>query len=218
MGTIREVLILEDQFTNPLTRYLQLTSQAATSTAAFRSGVSSAATAADVMASAYKTVSAEIASYIKFNSQSTTAAAQQMKATKESTAHAKAATAEIGKQTAAYRAAEAQTKAATAEINKQIAANRLAAQEARKAAQAIKQQSDSQKNAALSASSLMGVVKNLVGAYAGIQAIQTLFNWSDSLVSTKARLEQVTGSAEAAADAHRRSRPGRRGCADARRR
>lgn len=201
MGTIREVLILEDRFTNPLTRYLQLTSQAATSTATLRGGFSGAKSAADIMASAYKAVSAEISSYIKANFQGAASAAQQSTATREVTAQTKATTAEISKQTAAYKAAEAQTKAETAEINKLIASERLAAQEAKKAAQATEQLSNSQKNATISANSLTGAVKNIVGAYVGVQAIQTLFNWSDSLVSTKARLELVTGSAEAAADA-----------------
>lgn len=39
----------------------------------------------------------------------------------------------------------------------------------------------------------------MASAWIGFQTVQTLVNWSDQLVSSKARLQQVTGSAEAAA-------------------
>lgn len=49
----------------------------------------------------------------------------------------------------------------------------------------------SQKEAADSTSKLTGTVKNLVGAYVGLQGLKSLFNLSDSISQTNARLDQM---------------------------
>lgn len=51
-------------------------------------------------------------------------------------------------------------------------------------------------------SSLLAVVRNLAGAFLGIQTVQWLVGTSDQLTQINARLEMITGSAEAAAEAN----------------
>lgn len=57
----------------------------------------------------------------------------------------------------------------------------------------------SQASATSITKSFTGALRNMASAWIGFQTVQTLVNWSDQLVSSKARLQQVTGSAEAAA-------------------
>lgn len=77
------------------------------------------------------------------------------------------------------------------------------AEEAAGATQRTKKSVDglakSQASATSITKSFTGALRNMASAWIGFQTVQTLVNWSDQLVSSKARLQQVTGSAEAAA-------------------
>ena len=50
--------------------------------------------------------------------------------------------------------------------------------------------------------SLLTTVRNLAGAFLGMQSVQWLVGTSDQLTQINARLQMVTGSAEAAAEAN----------------
>ena len=71
----------------------------------------------------------------------------------------------------------------------------------KEAQRATESYSQSQKAAAASTNTLTNSVRNLLGAFAGMQAIRWLVNTSDQLTSINARLQLMTGSAEAAAAA-----------------
>src|SRR5699024_3891904 len=73
------------------------------------------------------------------------------------------------------------------------------AQQMRNAAAATRELERSQKSAMSITSRFTSALRNMAGAFIGIQAIQTLAAWSDQLVTSNARLRQVTGSAEDAA-------------------
>lgn len=71
----------------------------------------------------------------------------------------------------------------------------------KEAQRATESYSQSQKAAAASTNTLTNSVRNLLGAFAGMQAVRWLVNTSDQLTSINARLQLMTGSAEAAAAA-----------------
>ena len=71
----------------------------------------------------------------------------------------------------------------------------------KEAQRATESYSQSQKAAAASTNTLTNSVRNLLGAFAGMQAIRWLVNTSDQLTSINARLQLMTGSAEGAAAA-----------------
>lgn len=95
---------------------------------------------------------------------------------------------------AAFRAQAAETAALAAQ-------ERLEAQRARAAAQAAKEQAKAHDEAAQAANGLAGKIKSLLGAYVGLQSVKTLVNMSDQMTQINARLQLMTGSAEAAAAA-----------------
>lgn len=69
------------------------------------------------------------------------------------------------------------------------------------AKRATEEYSRSQRTAAAATDTLSGSIRNLIGAFAGIQTVKWLVNTSDQLTSINARLQLMTGSAEAAAAA-----------------
>ena len=71
----------------------------------------------------------------------------------------------------------------------------------KEAQRATESYSQSQKAAAASTNTLTNSVRNLLGAFAGMQAIRWLVNTYDQLTSINARLQLMTGSAEGAAAA-----------------
>ena len=71
----------------------------------------------------------------------------------------------------------------------------------KEAQRATESYSQSQKAAAASTNTLTNSVRNLLGAFAGMQAVRWLVSTSDQLTSINARLQLMTGSAEAAAAA-----------------
>lgn len=98
-------------------------------------------------------------------------------------------------------AASAAAKARAAETAELAAQERLEAQRAQQAAQAAREQETAHDGAARAAGGLIDRLKGLFGAYMGLQGVQMLVNASDQLTQINARLELMTGSAEAAAAA-----------------
>lgn len=145
--------------------------------------------------------SAAFNKYVKLVEQSTASTKELQQATTQvsqsarlaSTAYELAAT-KADAAAAAARAQAAQTAALAAQ-------ERLEAQRAREAARAQAEQAAAQDKTAAASSALTGHLKNLLGAYVGLQAVQKLVETSDQMTQIDARLQLMTGSAEAAADA-----------------
>ena len=94
----------------------------------------------------------------------------------------------------ASRRAQAAARAQTAAMN-------AAAASARAESAALRLQEQQQKATASAMDSMTHSIRNLLGAFAGMQAVRWLVNTSDQLTSINARLQLMTGSAEAAAAA-----------------
>lgn len=145
--------------------------------------------------------SAAFSKYVKLVEQSTASTKELQQATTQvsqsarlaSTAYELAAT-KADAAAAAARAQAAQTAALAAQ-------ERLEAQRAREAARAQAEQAAAQDKTAAASSALTGHLKNLLGAYVGLQTVQKLVETSDQMTQINARLQLMTGSAEAAADA-----------------
>lgn len=139
--------------------------------------------------------------YVKLVEQSTASTKELQQATTQvsqsarlaSTAYELAAT-KADAAAAAARAQAAQTAALAAQ-------ERLEAQRAREAARAQAEQAAAQDKTAAASSALTGHLKNLLGAYVGLQTVQKLVETSDQMTQINARLQLMTGSAEAAAAA-----------------
>ena len=109
---------------------------------------------------------------------------------------------------AAYETAAMKSSAAAAAAREQAAQTaalasqeRLEAQRAREAARAQHENAAAQNKTADATQALTGRIKSLVGAYVGLQTVQKLVETSDQMTQINARLQLMTGSAEAAADA-----------------
>ena len=109
---------------------------------------------------------------------------------------------------AAYETAAMKSSAAAAAAREQAAQTaalaaqeRLEAQRAREAARAQNENAAAQNKTADATQALTGRIKSLVGAYVGLQTVQKLVETSDQMTQIDARLQLMTGSAEAAADA-----------------
>lgn len=109
---------------------------------------------------------------------------------------------------AAYETAAMKSSAAAAAAREQAAQTaalaaqeRLEAQHAREAARAQNENAAAQNKTADATQALTGRIKSLVGAYVGLQTVQKLVETSDQMTQINARLQLMTGSAEAAADA-----------------
>lgn len=145
--------------------------------------------------------SAAFNKYVKLVEQSTASTKELQQATTQvsqsarlaSTAYELAAT-KADAAAAAARAQAAQTAALAAQ-------ERLEAQRAREAARAQAEQAAAQDKTAAASSALTGHLKNLLGAYVGLQTVQKLVETSDQMSQINARLQLMTGSAEAAAAA-----------------
>ena len=145
--------------------------------------------------------SAAFNKYVKLVEKSTASTKELQQATTQvsqsarlaSTAYELAAT-KADAAAAAARAQAAQTAALAAQ-------ERLEAQRAREAARAQAEQAAAQDKTAAASSALTGHLKNLLGAYVGLQTVQKLVETSDQMTQINARLQLMTGSAEAAAAA-----------------
>lgn len=109
---------------------------------------------------------------------------------------------------AAYETAAMKSSAAAAAAREQAAQTaalaaqeRLEAQRAREVARAQNENAAAQNKTADATQALTGRIKSLVGAYVGLQTVQKLVETSDQMTQINARLQLMTGSAEAAADA-----------------
>ena len=61
----------------------------------------------------------------------------------------------------------------------------------RQAQNTVNEFAQSQRSAARAANSLAGSIRNLAGAFVGLQGIRTLFGWSDQMTASRARLDMM---------------------------
>lgn len=98
------------------------------------------------------------------------------------------------------RAMAAQQQAAAAASNATAAAARAESAQIRLAKTKQKELDDQQKQLESSTASLIGKVKSLVAAYAGMQAIQGLVTLSDTMTQTNARLDMMNDGLQTTAE------------------
>ena len=94
----------------------------------------------------------------------------------------------LGTQTGILTGKARETQAA---VEKEAAAIREQADAAEKASKSTKELSDNQKAATSSADALASAVKRLAASYLSIQGLKRAVDLSDSLVSTRARLDRM---------------------------
>lgn len=208
MAEIREQLVLENRFSETLTQFIRLAEQCSGSAKEMNTAARSAGAQARVLSSAYQVAAASSAAAAaeqrrltaehRANASASNAA---VAAARAQTAQSRAATAALQQEAAAQNAAAAAARAQLMQTRAATAAERLAEQQAKKTANATKTLASSQTEAAATADNLSGKLRGLLGTYLSFQTVKGVFNLSDELASTNARLKMMTGSAEAAAAA-----------------
>ena len=181
MAVIHETLTLEDKFSATFTKFLQMGNKAA--------GASTMAK--NAVANYQATLNRLDRQLIGLNAQFSVNAQRQQ------------AMAAAGKtNTAAFAQLETQTERLGATIRDLTAQYNAVEREAREAASATKQFEAASQTTEVKANCLSSTIRNLAGAFLGIQTGQWLVNTSDQLTQINARLQLMTGSAEAAAEAN----------------
>ena len=181
MAQIRETLTLEDRFSATFTRFLQLGEKAA--------GASQRAANASQN---YQTV------LNRMDQQLITLNAQFASATQEQNAMLAAGQ----RNSSAFAALDARMERLGGTIRDLTRQYDLVEKEADQAAAAAKRFDSQNRQVNASASSLTGTLGRLAGTFLGMQSVKWLANTSDQLTQTNARLQLMTGSAEAAAEAN----------------
>ena len=181
MAQIRETLTLEDRFSATFTRFLQLGEKAA--------GASQRAANASQN---YQTV------LNRMDQQLITLNAQFASATQEQNAMLVAGQ----RNSSAFAALDARMERLGGTIRDLTRQYDLVEKEADQAAAAAKRFDSQNRQVNASASSLTGTLGRLAGTFLGVQSVKWLANTSDQLTQTNARLQLMTGSAEAAAEAN----------------
>lgn len=145
--------------------------------------------------------SAAFNKYVKLVEQSTASTKELQQATTQGSQSARLASTAYELAATKADAAAAAARAQAAQTAALAAQERLEAQRAREAARAQAEQAAAQDKTAAASSALTGRLKNLLGAYVGLQTVQKLMKTSDQMTQINARLQLMTGSAEAAAAA-----------------
>ena len=145
--------------------------------------------------------SAAFNKYVKLVEQSTASTKELQQATTQVSQSARLASTAYELAATKADAAAAAARAQAAQTATLAAQERLEAQRAREAARAQAEQAAAQDKTAAASSALTGHLKNLLGAYVGLQTVQKLVETSDQMTQINARLQLMTGSAEAAAAA-----------------
>lgn len=181
MAAITETLALEDRFSAAFSRYISLGDKAA-----------GASRLAQNAAANYEAVANSLDQrIIGLNAQMAALTQEQ------------AELAASGNQdTAAYRRLENQIGQLSGTISSLRTQYNAVEKEAEEAAEAAEKFATNSRAAQTASNGLMGTVRNLAGAFLGMQSIQWLGRTSDQLTQINARLQQMTGSAEAAAEAN----------------
>lgn len=185
MAKIQETLVLQDRFSSSFGAYIQAAQRASSSTTAAKAAAQSYSVSVQTEA-ANMAQAAQIASVQQQTAVQAAAASSQQTAA----VHTQAAQAATSAASAAQEFASAQTDAAEASGQAADTADQAAAA-AKRASNANQAFKDSSDLAAKSANALTQELKRLVGGYLGIQTLKKAADLSDTLVSTRTRLDQM---------------------------
>ena len=181
MAVINETLTLEDRFSASFTRFLQLGNKAAGATTRAQTSLQNYEAELNRLDRLTISYNGRLAA---LNQEQAEMAAKNLQNTKE------------------YKNLESQIKQTTSTLKALESQYNAVAADADKAAASAKKFGISTQTAQAASSGLMGSLRNLAGAFLGIQTGQWLVGTSDQLTQINARLQLMTGSAEAAAEAN----------------
>ena len=181
MAVINETLTLEDRFSASFTRFLQLGNKAAGATTRARNSLQNYEAELNRLDRLTISYNGRLAA---LNQEQAEMAAKNLQNTKE------------------YKNLESQIKQTTGTLKALESQYNAVAADADKAAASAKKLGVSLEETQKPTSGLMGSLRNLAGAFLGIQTGQWLISTSDQLTQINARLQLMTGSAEAAAEAN----------------
>lgn len=191
MADIHSRFILDDQASNPLAGYITVAKNAASATTAAQRQLKSYESAlrstelASAKATAAFEASAQQLDTMRAAGEAGTAAYKQLETQNERLRlKVEALDTQTGILTGKAREAQAAAE-------KEAAAFKDQADAAEKASKSTKELSDNQKNAISSADALASAVKRLAASYLSIQGLKRAVDLSDSLVSTRARLDRM---------------------------
>ena len=191
MADIHSRFILDDQASNPLAGYITVAKNAASATTAAQRQLKSYESAlrstelASAKATAAFEASAQQLDAMRAAGEAGTAAYKQLETQNE---RLRLKVEALGTQTGILTGKARETQAA---VEKEAAAIREQADAAEKASKSTKELSDNQKAATSSADALASAVKRLAASYLSIQGLKRAVDLSDSLVSTRARLDRM---------------------------
>lgn len=181
MAVINETLTLEDRFSASFTRFLQLGNKAAGATTRAQTSLQNYEAELNRLDRLTISYNGRLAA---LNQEQAEMAAKNLQNTKE------------------YKNLESQIKQTTSTLKALESQYNAVAADADKAAASAKKFGISTQTAQAASSGLMGSLRNLAGAFLGIQTGQWLVGTSDQLTQINARLQLMTGSAKAAAEAN----------------
>lgn len=181
MAVINETLTLEDRFSASFTRFLQLGDKAAGATTRARNSLQNYEAELNRLDRQTISYNGRLAA---LNQEQAEMAAKGLQSTRE------------------YKNLESQIKRTTGTLKALESQYNAVAADADKAAASAKKLGVSLQETQKPASGLIGSLRNLAGAFLGIQTGQWLVGTSDQLTQINARLQLMTGSAEAAAEAN----------------
>jgi len=191
VADIHSRFILDDQASNPLAGYITVAKNAASATTAAQRQLKSYESAlrstelASAKATAAFEASAQQLDAMRAAGEAGTAAYKQLETQNE---RLRLKVEALGTQTGILTGKARETQAA---VEKEAAAIREQADAAEKASKSTKELSDNQKAATSSADALASAVKRLAASYLSIQGLKRAVDLSDSLVSTRARLDRM---------------------------
>ena len=191
MADIHSRFILDDQASTPLSGYITVAKNAASATTAaqrqlksYESALRSAELASAKTNAAFE-ASAQQLDAMRAAGEAGTTAYKQLETQNE---RLRLKVAALDTQTGILTGKARETQAA---VEKEAAAFKDQADAAEKASKSTKELSDNQKAATSSADALTSAVKRLAASYLSIQGLKRAVDLSDSLVSTRARLDRM---------------------------
>lgn len=181
MAQIRETLTLEDRFSAAFTRFLSLGNKASGATSRAQRALQNYESVMDSLDRQTISLNGRLAAMTQKQAEMATKSLQN---TKE------------------YQRLEGQIRQLTGTLKGIESQYAAVAADADLAARAAKKFGISAQGSQAQASGLMSTVRSLAGTFLGMQSVKWLANTSDQLTQTNARLQLMTGSAEAAAEAN----------------
>jgi len=191
MATINEELVLGDRFSATFAKYITMAEQAGHYTKDVAKAARQATAEARMLAGAYNVKAAEAKAAAMRQKELAAASLTEAAASKAAEAHQRELMATTLNQAAASKVATAALREKTAALQLTIAEEKLAGVQAKNAADAQDRLNRKFREGAGAVDSLLGKLRPLVSTYIGLQGAQKALNLSDTLTSTRARLNLI---------------------------